>query len=398
MPRGRWKNKEEKKETVFIQIHSVEFKSFKETPLKADNILRKITSLNEVEIIPFTYYIVKYFDSISNSLKYYILVPLEHSLEDKVDALKDIGYVADGFLTIQVEEDNELIQLLEKIDEKLISYDDEEVHVIIVDNDIQFDSKYGHIRVEKKIIPYTHPVNKFIINNMQIARVWFEVHDFLIVQKEGKTIATRFKIVEKKHHTEKKRIIHISYSTGKHKDALKAEVVEHMFKLLIKDINNYKKMISNHTLQILEKIVKVKVPEPYQEQTLEMIKEKFEKLEPILEVERVMSPDTFFRLEVSEGTFNTEDIVPAFIINNTIKKHYDEIFYDLLFDIKKQLKLHQELQKAEESQKEKPSKGILEKIKRVYIKDEKEEKKNEKQASLEKRANDEVIDAILETI
>lgn len=394
MPRHSRRNKDD----VTIQLYSLEFKSFKETPLKADNILRRITSLNDVEILEYTYYIVKYFDSITQSLKYYILIPLDKTLEEKVEALKEIGYVADNFLSIPVEADNELVQLLEKVDEKLVSYDDKQVHIIIVDDEIQFDSKYGHIRATKKSIPYTHPVNRFIVNNMQLARLWFEVNDFLVVQKDGRAVATRFKIVEKKPSTDRKRVIHISYSTGKHKDALKSEVIEHMFKLLLADVTSYQRMLSHNTLQTLERIVRKRINAEHQEKTLELIKKKFEKHEPMIEIERVLSGDVFIQVDVAEGTFRSNDIVPAFVINYLVKKYYDELFYDLLYDIKKQIKLTNELKMPTSSTPKKKKSSIMDKIKNIYIKEEPPEKEPEKGEEAVKNSNDDISDALLDAI
>jgi len=392
MPRGR------KPGELYIDVPSLEFKSFKETPLKADNVLRKITNLSDVDILEYTYYIIRYYDQIQDSLKYYILIPLDKKLEEKVESLKEIGYVSDGFLTIQIEPDNELIQLLERINEKMAQiYESKETYIIIVDDDIQFDSKYGHIRVVNKKLPVSHPVNRFVINNMQLARVWFEVHDFLIVSKDGKAVATRFKIVDKRINSERKRVIHISYSTGKYKNPLLAEVVEHMFKLLISDTKDFEKMIHSTTLHSLEKIVQKRIPAPYKDKTLELVKNKFDKLAPIVDYERVLSSEPFIQVDTPAGTFKTNDIVPAFVLKDIIKEYYDDTFYDILHDIKKQEKMLKSLPK-EEVQKEKPSESILDKIKNIFVKEEEEPKKSEPAMPVQTDEDDDFSTAVIDAI
>jgi len=373
------------------------FRSYKETPISADEMISQFLSVKDFDVIRYNYYIVQDFKEEENRLVNYILIPLDKKeLEKLAENFKmlDGGHIVlfkgTPYLIIELEDENPLIRFLKEVEPKIKEYyeaSNREVFYITISDDgnIYINKDDGQVEVAFIAIGKNDRVAELILYSdmFEMARVWFIINDFIIYEKHGKSIATRFKSIHIPKMFDKNEIV-IEYSLGNISNMLVREVLEHRFELYEKRIKKKSRENIDNVMRVWKELIqKYRLDVGVYDEVKQLLDRK------ALSIHFIEKPDEkmYMRIVTQHGEIYAENIIPEFVVEKVLKEHYIKILFLGISIIKKRFKERLERLEEKKAEKKKKGEGFLSSL---FKKDEKKQKKYEEvqKAKLKKVSNE----------
>ena len=393
------------KNSAKIGIHELHFTGF-ELPMEHEKSITNAVSIKGIEVEPVEYHIVKTYDP-KLGLTYKAILPLtgKNKLKKEFEKLKslfedtgvDYAFAEEEntlYLILTIPEDSELIRFIKKVEEKVKEFEkistNDVFHVGVAKDEIYIDkTSNAPIIVKRSYIPNTSELVAFVLNNLEMPKFWFKVHEYAIILDDFDAFSLRFLYVErKKERIESNRII-VSYAIPSNDDPV-SEVIKMRVE---EDIELLKKMDASYreqTRRWVERIVEKYTPEMKAE-VMSIIDEALEK--KALKVITSKEYATKFYIEVitPDGRLYSEDFIPEFVMRKIVKTYYDNILFQLVRiyierakELLSAIPLHREVE-------EEKKKGFLDGLLKKLKKSDEEEVESKEPPSSE-------VDAYLEAV